>query len=308
MAELSGVLCVNKPAGMTSHDVVGRVRRLYGTKQVGHTGTLDPMATGVLVVLVGRAVKASSFLSVHHKTYRVGLTLGLTTDTQDTTGRTLSAFQGPLPDRAALETVIPQFIGDILQTPPMYSALKIGGRKLVDLARQNIEIERPARPVRIEAINVLSSEAAGVYTLEVACGPGVYMRTLCADIGAALGCGGAMHALTRLCVGDFGLEEAFTLQALEQMSEPERAAALWPVERMFEDFPAVLLPPFFERLARSGQEIYLHKIGVELDEGVRVRLCGQRGFFALGEVRGFEQGRAIKPLKLFDLSGLSGKS
>lgn len=305
MAERSGVLCVDKPAGMTSHDVVNWVRRLYHTKQVGHTGTLDPMATGVLVLLIGRAVKASSFLCVHRKTYQVGLTLGKTTNTQDITGTILSVYAGALPEMARVAEVCQHFTGEILQTPPMFSALKIKGHKLVDLARKNIEVERPARKAYVERIDLAPTERADEYWLEVACGSGTYMRTLCSDIGDALGCGGIMHALNRLSVGTFSLADAFTLNTLENMSERERLAVLVPVERIFEDCPAVTLSPFFEKLARSGQEIYQHKIGTDFAEGTRIRICGDQGFFALGEVRTYEQGSAVKPLKQFSLVAMS---
>ena len=303
MSEVSGVLCVHKEAGMTSHDVVNRVRRLYQTKQVGHTGTLDPMATGVLVLLVGRAVKASSFLSVHNKSYRVGLTLGVTTDTQDLTGAVLSVHEGPLPDETAVREVCRRFVGTIEQTPPMFSALKVGGKKLVDLARQQIEIERAARPVTIESIQVQTGDKENEYVLEVACGPGTYMRTLCHDIGTALGCGGAMSRLVRLSVGTFTLERAYTLGELEEMELMVRGAKLVPLETLFTDCPAVMLSPFYERLARCGAEIYQAKIQSAWQEGTRVRLCGEKGFFALGEVRAFEGGSAIKPIKQFVLEG-----
>ncbi|MCI8332170.1 MAG: tRNA pseudouridine(55) synthase TruB [Clostridiales bacterium] len=301
MSELSGVLCVHKEAGMTSHDVVNRVRKLYQTKQVGHTGTLDPMATGVLVLLVGRAVKASSFLTVHNKSYRVGLTLGLTTDTQDTTGEVLSVHEGPPPEPAAVMETCRQFVGTIEQMPPMFSALKVGGKKLVDLARQHIEIERTARPVTIESIEVQPGAGENEYVLEVACGPGTYMRTLCHDIGAALGCGGAMSALARLSVGAFTLADAHTLGEIEAMDMTERGQKLVPLETLFADCPAVQLPAFYERLARCGAEVYQAKIHTGWDEGTRVRLCGENGFFALGEVRAFEGGSAIKPIKQFVL-------
>ncbi|MCI8589293.1 MAG: tRNA pseudouridine(55) synthase TruB [Clostridiales bacterium] len=301
MNEFSGVLCVHKEASMTSHDVVNRVRKLYQTKQVGHTGTLDPMATGVLVLLVGRAVKAASFLTVHNKAYRVGLRLGVTTDTQDITGAVQSVHEGPWPDKERVAEVCQRFVGTTEQVPPMYSALKVGGKKLVDLARQQIEIERAARPVTIEFIEVQPGASENEYVLEVACGPGTYMRTLCHDIGAALGCGGAMSELARLSVGAFTLDDAYTLGEIEAMEPETRGEKLVPLESLFADCPSVRLPAFYERLARCGAEIYQAKIHTAWDEGTRVRLCGEKGFFALGEVRAFEGGSAIKPIKQFVL-------
>ena len=298
--EPCGVLIVNKPAGMTSHDVVGAVRRLYHTRKVGHTGTLDPMATGVLVVLVGRAAKAAEYLSVHQKSYRAVLRLGLVTDTEDVTGQTLATCADiPAPDRVT--TVASTFTGEILQTPPMYSALKVNGQKLVDLARKGIEIERVARPITVHALTCTHLQNED-YALEVTCSSGTYIRTLCADIGKALGCGGAMAALDRLSVGDFTLDRAVSPAALAELSDGERLALLLPIESLFHDLAAVRLPAFFEKLCRNGCEIYQKKIGTAHAAGTRVRLCSENGtFFALGEVREFEGGSAIKGIKYFDV-------
>ena len=298
--EPCGVLIVNKPAGMTSHDVVGAVRRLYHTRKVGHTGTLDPMATGVLVVLIGRAAKAAEYLSVHQKSYRAVLRLGLVTDTEDVTGQTLTTC-ADIPAPEQVTAVAKTFTGEILQTPPMYSALKVGGQKLVDLARKGIEVERVARPITVHALTCAHLQNAD-YTLEVTCSSGTYIRTLCADIGKALGCGGAMAALDRLSVGEFTLDRAVSPDALAEMSDDERLALLLPIESLFADLAAVRLPAFFEKLCRNGCEIYQKKIGTAHTAGTRVRLCSENGtFFALGEVREFESGSAIKGIKYFDV-------
>ncbi len=296
-----GVLIVNKHAGVTSHDIVNRIRRLYGTKQVGHTGTLDPMATGVLVVLIGRAAKASEYLATDSKRYRATLRLGLTTDTEDTTG-TVQSRSEQIPDFAALETVLPQFRGKIQQIPPMYSALKVGGKKLVDLAREGIILERQAREIEIFSLDVQATESATDYLLDIRCSGGTYIRTLCADIGQALGCGGVMASLTRTETGGFSLEQAHTLDEIEAMTPEARTSLLFTTESLFDTNERVLLPAFYEKLCRSGCEIYLKKIKKDFPIGSRLRLCNENGdFFALGEVREYEQGAAIKAIKTFVL-------
>jgi len=298
--ELSGVLLIHKPQGKTSHDIVGAVRRLYHTRRVGHTGTLDPMATGVLVVLIGRAAKAAEYLSVKSKSYRAVMRLGLTTDTEDTTGKTLTV-SGDIPKKERVIEVANGFVGEILQTPPMYSALKVNGQKLCDLARRGIEVEREARPITIHAISCRHLEDND-YELLVSCSGGTYIRTLCADIGKALGCGGAMAALCRTETGGFPLADCHTLEELDALEEDARAALLLPTEQLFCELERVPLPAFYEKLCRSGCEIYQKKIGTDLPVGTRVRLCDEKGtFFALGEVREYENGSAIKSVKMFDI-------
>ena len=295
--EPSGVLIVNKPTGMTSHDVVGAVRKIYGTKRVGHTGTLDPMATGVLVVLVGRAAKAAEYLSSASKKYRAVMRLGLTTDTEDITGTVLSEGSS-LPDESEVVSAVSSFVGKYMQTPPMYSALKVGGKKLCDLAREGKTVDREAREVEIYSIGV-ERVSDSDYLLDVHCSKGTYIRTLCADIGRALGCGGIMKTLRRKCASGFSLSDSHTLSELENMSKEEREAAIFPVEYIFKDKKEISLSPFFARLARAGQEIYLKKIGESLPLGECVRLSDADGFFAVGEVREFEEGNAIKPIRQF---------
>ena len=298
--EPCGVLVVDKPQGMTSHDVVGKVRRLYHTRRVGHTGTLDPMATGVLVVLVGRAAKAAEYLTVHNKSYRATLRLGLTTDTEDVTGQILTTSADiPTPERVI--EVAKSFEGEIMQVPPMYSALKVNGQKLVDLARRGVEIERKSRPVTVHSLTCRHLETSD-YELNVSCSAGTYIRTLCADIGKSLGCGGVMAALRRTETGSFSLADCATPDQLEQMTGEERLARLIPTERLFADLPAVALPAFYEKLCRNGCEIYQKKINADHKIGTRVRLFDASGhFFALGEVREYESGTAIKGIKYFDV-------
>lgn len=298
---LCGVLCLDKPSDMTSHDAVAIVRKLYGTKQVGHTGTLDPMATGVLPILVGRAAKASSFLVCDEKRYTVGLKLGLTTDTEDTTGTVLTTC-ACLPTEEAVRAVLERFRGDGTQIPPMYSALKVEGQKLVDLARKGITVERKPRPITIFTLEILEAHPeAGEYLLDVACSKGTYMRTLCADIGAALGCGGAMCSLRRTRSGNFHIAEAVPMDALRAMSPDACAAKLLPLSQVFADLPQVQLASFFARLAKCGAPLYQKKLRTAYPTGQRVTLWADGVFFALGEVVETEEGSAIKPIKQFVL-------
>ena len=299
--EPCGVLIVNKPEGITSHDVVGKIRKLYGTRKVGHTGTLDPLAMGVLVILLGRAAKAAEYLVADRKTYRARLTLGITTDTEDITGKVLTQCND-IPTREQVMTACSKFVGKIKQIPPMYSALKVDGKKLYDLAREGIEVERAARDIEIFRLDCTPTDKENEYELLVECSSGTYIRTLCADIGARLGCGGVMSALHRVKAGGFDIEKSHTLEELEALEIGERYALLAPTESLFEDLPAVKLPAFYEKLCRSGCEIYQSKIKTGFDVGTRVRLHSADGeFFALGEVREYEDGTAIKAIKMFSL-------
>ena len=296
-----GVLAVRKGEGMTSHDVVNRVRRLYGTKRVGHAGTLDPMATGVLVVLVGRAAKACEYISSDRKVYRAVLKLGIVTDTEDITGEVLREC-AEIPSAERVADVCRAFVGKIKQIPPMYSALKVGGQKLYDLARQGIVVEREAREITVYSLSCEATERADEFVLDVECSGGTYIRTLCGDIGAALGCGGVMAALERREACGIGISECATLDELEAMSEDERQERLLPVERLFCDLESVRLPEFFEKLFRSGCPIYQKKIKTSFEVGSRVRVCdGNGSFFALGEVIDTEERSAVKSLKIFEL-------
>ena len=299
--EPDGILLVDKPAGMTSHDVVWRVRKLFGTKKVGHTGTLDPLATGVLVVLLGRAAKACEYVSHDEKVYEATLRLGLTTDTEDVTGNVLTTAES-LPTPAEVAAVLPSFRGEIMQVPPMYSALKVNGRKLCDLARAGEVVEREARPVTVKSLVCEATDAAGDYRMTVRVSGGTYIRTLCADIGAALGCGGVMATLRRTEAGGFPIADCVTLEELEAMDMGERLERLRPVEELFSDLESVNLPDFYRTLCRNGCEIYLKKIGVSFPAGQRLRLCDASGrFFALGEVGEYEDGAAVKAIKIFVL-------
>ena len=296
-----GVLAVKKGGGMTSHDVVNRIRRLYGTKRVGHAGTLDPMATGVLVVLVGRAAKACEYISSDRKTYRATLRLGLTTDTEDVTGEIMTTSD-EIPSADKVAEICREFVGELRQIPPMYSALKVNGQKLYDLARQGVVIEREARDITVYALECQPTEVATDYILTVTCSGGTYIRTLCADIGAALGCGGVMATLERAEACGISIDECHTLEEIEEMGDGERQDLLLPTERLFGELCEVRLPEFFEKLFRSGCPIYQKKIKTNHSVGSRVKICRADGtFFALGEVVERDEGSAIKSVKIFEL-------
>ncbi|MBM3221289.1 MAG: tRNA pseudouridine(55) synthase TruB [Candidatus Rokubacteria bacterium] len=238
----SGIVVVDKPAGVTSFDVVGLVRRRLGVRRVGHAGTLDPDATGVLPILLGEATKLMAYLADHEKVYRAVVRLGVRTDTQDLTGRVLSEVPVPALDRTTVAAAARRFVGRIGQTPPMYSAVHHDGRRLYELAREGVEVERAPREVVVHAIDVEDVSGARV-TLRVVCGKGTYVRTLAADIGDALGVGGAVEQLRRLRVGPFGDDDAVTWERLRdapvaelrgRIAPPESALAGWMVVHLDE--------------------------------------------------------------------------
>lgn len=299
LTEPSGILVLHKPQGITSHDAVYKIRRLYGTKRVGHTGTLDPLAEGVLVMLVGEAAKAAEYLACDTKEYIATLRLGMRTDTQDITGQVLTTGDS-IPDAETVQGVLERFRGEIDQIPPMYSALKVGGKKLCDLAREGKTVERQARRITVSKLVATPTDNKEDYILDVKCSSGTYVRTLCDDIGNALGCGGTMATLKRVAAGGFSIDRAVTLEQLSNMDEQQRYELLIPTEQLFDSLPVVTLPEFYYKLCTNGCEIYQKKIRTALDVGARVRLYSPDGtFFALGEVREYPDGTAIKAIKRF---------
>lgn len=295
----SGVVILYKEGGMSSQSAVNRLKRILGADKAGHTGTLDPMATGVLPVLVGRGVKASEYLTAGHKHYGATLKLGITTDTEDITGEVLSRAD-KLPTEEEVFSAIEAMRGESMQTPPMYSAIKVGGRKLYDLAREGKTVEREPRKITVFDIKYdkLSDDE---YSLDILCSKGTYIRTLCADIGAALGVGGVMKTLERKSAAGYTVDMAHTLCEIENMSEEERESIILPIEDIFKEEKRIDLPPFFARLARCGVEIYVKKINLSAEVGERFLLFDSGKFFALGEAREYEGGIAIKPIKQFDV-------
>ena len=245
---MNGIVIVDKPQGWTSQDVTARLRRVFDTRRIGHGGTLDPMATGVLPVFVGRATRAVEFFEHAEKTYETVLLLGKRTDTQDVTGRVLEERPVSL-SLADVEAMLPQFRGEILQVPPMYSALKVNGQKLCDLARKGQQVERKPRPITIFERTLLSFEENRL-RLRVRCSKGTYIRTLCDDIGAALGTLGCMESLRRTQAGDYSITEAVPLETLLETDSPE--TYLRGMDSMFTRYPAVTLTPNQEKRCRNG--------------------------------------------------------
>ena len=268
---MNGIVIVDKPQDWTSQDVTARLRRVFNTRRIGHGGTLDPMATGVLPVFVGRATRGVEFFEHAEKTYETVLRLGLTTDTEDVWGETIQerpvAFT---PEK--LEEVLESFRGEILQVPPMYSALKVNGQKLCDLARKGKEVERKPRPITIHELTLLET-AENTLRLRVRCSKGTYIRTLCKDIGEALGCGGCMQELRRVTAGEYTIEEAVPLQTLLDTENPD--AYLRGVDTMFRNYPEVKLTANQEKRCRNGNTFTMN-----LAEGT-YRAYSQTGEFLM---------------------------
>ncbi|MCI8762247.1 MAG: tRNA pseudouridine(55) synthase TruB [Oscillospiraceae bacterium] len=239
----SGIIIIDKPAGWTSMDVCAKLRGMFHEKRVGHAGTLDPMATGVLPVFIGRATRAVEFAAGSDKEYIAGLKLGVVTNTQDTTGEVLEE-RGVEVTRDQLLAALERFTGDIEQIPPMWSAVKVNGKKLYELARKGKEVERRPRPVTIRALEVLDGAApeGADFVLRVVCSKGTYVRTLCHDIGQALGCGGCMSALRRVKAAGFTLEDSVTLEAVQAaVDRGEGEFLLLPVDACFAGVPVLVL-------------------------------------------------------------------
>ena len=272
---MNGIVIVDKPQGWTSQDVTARLRRVFNTRRIGHGGTLDPMATGVLPVFVGRATRGVEFFRHAEKIYEATVRLGLTTDTEDITGTVLSEQAVSLTEAEFL-AVLPRFRGKIRQVPPMYSALKVNGQKLCDLARKGREVERQSREIEIFELTCLSF-SGNTARLRVHCSKGTYIRTLCKDMGEALGCGGCMESLRRVRAGEYGIEEAVPLNELLEAENPQEF--LRPVDSMFRDYPAVTLTARQEARCRNGNAFSL-----AMEEGT-YRVYGQNGeFLALSQV------------------------
>ena len=249
---MNGIIIIDKPQEWTSNDVVSRLRRVFNTRRIGHGGTLDPMATGVLPVFVGRATRGVEFFEHAEKVYETTVRFGLTTDTEDITGKTITETAVSLTGDE-LQAVLPKFRGEILQVPPMYSAIKVNGQKLYDLARKGREVERQPRPITIHELQLLEF-SGNEARLRVRCSKGTYIRTLCKDIGEALGCGGCMAALRRVEAGEYTLEGSIPLRQLLDISEAgeDVEAMLRPVDTMFASHPKLKLNEKQARLVKNG--------------------------------------------------------
>ena len=267
----SGIIVIDKPSDWTSMDVCAKLRGRFHEKRVGHAGTLDPMATGVLPVFLGRATRAVTFASESEKEYQFGLKLGVVTNTQDITGQVVeqTPFTGTAED---LLSVLPRFRGAIRQVPPMYSAIKINGQKLYDLARKGREVERAPRPVTIHALELEDRLGPDEFLLRVRCSKGTYVRTLCHDIGAALGCGGCMSSLRRTMAAGFTLAHSVTLDTVLQAQDP--TALLLPVDTYFAGYPDLVADLEQEKRIRNGAALPMPG----LPDG-RYRVYSQDGTF-----------------------------
>lgn len=260
---VNGILCLDKPSDMTSFSCCAVVRRLLGVKKVGHGGTLDPQATGVLPILVGNATRALDFLPDHTKRYTASLRFGATSDTLDVWGQVVETKQ-PLPTKAAVESALAAFRGDIMQVPPMMSALKKDGRRLYDLAREGIVVEREARPVTAHALTLLEmNEAEGTATLDCTCSKGTYIRTICDDLGRALGCGAVMTALRRTAAIGLAETHAITLDEARALAEAgELAARLIPLDTALEEYPPITVSEAQSVRFQNGGALALERLKV----------------------------------------------
>lgn len=278
---IHGIINVYKEKGFTSHDVVAKLRGIVGQKKIGHTGTLDPDATGVLPVCLGKATKLCDLLTDKNKTYEAVLLLGKTTDTQDITGEVLEEKSTEALTEEKVREAIEGFIGDYEQIPPMYSALKVNGKKLYELAREGKVIERKARPVKILDIQILEIDLPKV-RMEVSCSKGTYIRTLCHDIGEKLGCGGCMESLIRTRVSTFRIEDAKTLDEIETLKQEEKLAELLvPIDAMFPFYPKITVKDDWKAFAKNGNPLDLKmlKEACGQDEETQVRLYDESGKF-----------------------------
>jgi tRNA pseudouridine55 synthase len=266
-----GILIIDKPSGLTSHDVVNRVRRATKIRQVGHAGTLDPMATGVLVVCLAQATRVSEYLLGHNKTYRATIRLGVETNTYDADGEVVATHDVPV-DRAAVERALTQFIGEIQQVPPMYSAIKRDGQKLYELARQGIEIERAARSVIVHSIDLRDYQAPDA-AINVQCSAGTYIRSIAHDLGAALGTGGHLIDLRRTAAGPFTIDQAIPLDAFETAAREDRwETLLRPIDEALNDWPLVVIAEADRQRALKGAPIFSIKLA-----GTRCRAHDEQG-------------------------------
>ncbi|MCR5100990.1 MAG: tRNA pseudouridine(55) synthase TruB [Butyrivibrio sp.] len=259
----NGLINVYKEPGFTSNDVVAKMRGILKQRKIGHTGTLDPDAVGVLVVCVGTGTKLVEMLTDHSKEYIAVCRLGVTTDTQDMSGNILCKNDVNVTSEA-LHAAVHKFVGDYDQIPPMYSAIKVGGKKLYELAREGKEIDRQPRKIHIDMIRILDEshlQDEHTFTMEVKCSKGTYIRTLCNDIGECLGCGGAMEHLTRTRVGSFGLENAYTLSQIEKLRDEDKLDTIvFPSEYIFKNLDIVHIKDDYRKLLENGNSFKLSNI------------------------------------------------
>ncbi len=297
---INGVLNIYKEKGYTSHDVVAKLRGIVGQKKIGHTGTLDPDAVGVLPICLGKATKLCDMLTDKNKTYETVMLLGKVTDTQDVSGVILNEHDTSTLDENAVRAAVMSFLGDYMQIPPMYSALKVNGKKLYELAREGIEIERKARPVQILDIQIKEIYLPRV-RMEVTCSKGTYIRTLCHDIGIKLGCGACMEELTRTKVSRFDIKDSLTLEQVAKLKNEEQLDAfLVPIDEMFSDYEAVTLKEEFMSFVYNGNVFFpkhLHD-RIELVDEKMVRVYDGNGEF-IAIYRFIKDKNLFKIVKMF---------
>ena len=299
MADFQGIIVIHKEKGFTSHDVVAKLRGILHMKKIGHTGTLDPDATGVLPVALGKGTKLVDLLTDKEKTYEAVLHLGIDTDTQDMSGTVLEERPVNVTEEE-VRKVLKSFVGEQLQVPPMYSALKVNGKKLYELAREGKTVERKARPVCFYEIEPLEFHLPLV-KIRVTCSKGTYIRTLCHDIGEKLGCGGCMESLVRTRVADFTLEQSFTLSQIEQMVKDGTIdSAIRPIDSVFAQYPAVTAKPEYEKMLYNGNRMALLCFSDYRADGSAepVRVYDWNGAF-IGIYRIDDAGLTLKPVKIF---------
>jgi len=304
---INGVLNLNKPSGCSSHDMVYFVRRMFGVKKAGHTGTLDPMATGVLPMLLGSATKLSDLLLNHDKIYRAVLKLGLTTDTMDITGKTLKICD-VIPDYEEVVKAAESFVGETEQTPPIYSAVKINGRKLYEYARSGEdkvlteEIGIPSKKINIYSMTCEKTDKSDEFILNISCSKGTYVRSICSDIGEKLGCGGVMASLCRIQSGRFFLSESYTPEYIKDYAAQngDLNSLLISCEDILKDYAdkKIILDEFYSRLAKNGAEIYIKKLRdyseSDFNTGDKILMYDFNNIcFALGEIKNYNNGNGV---------------
>ena len=276
---MNGIILIDKPQGWTSHDVVGKLRGILHERRIGHSGTLDPLATGLLVVFIGRATRAVEFAEADRKEYIAGLRLGMSTDTQDITGRIISK-ETDIPDEPEVRIAIERFRGELEQIPPMYSAVKIGGKKLYELARKGESIERKPRHITIFGLEI-TGRSDNDYILDVVCSKGTYIRTLCHDIGTALGCGGCMSSLRRTKSGVFSVDNAYTIAEIQEAADRgEEEKLLLPIDTLFAGYTKLSVDADSDKKLKNGCII-----NTSSPDG-RFRVYSEDGeFLLLGDVK-----------------------
>lgn len=274
---MNGILLIDKPPLWTSNDVVSKLKGVLKERRIGHSGTLDPLATGLLAVFAGRATRAVSFAESHDKRYTAALRLGLRTDTQDISGNVISKGQTDVKDEE-LDKVLSCFVGEIEQTPPMYSAVRVKGKRLYELARKGIEVERKPRMITVYSIERKGRESGDI-VLDIKCSKGTYIRTLCSDIGEMLGCGACMSALRRTEAGMFSVENAYTLDEVIREAEiGDVSSLLLPTETIFSEYERITVSASAEAKVRNG-----NPVSFSAPDGT-YRVCSQQGeFLALGK-------------------------